>query len=228
MSGIKSISTNSIERAVEETRRDIAEFNLGDGSESNVKTAAGSARYGVDGDLYTPGQNTNSVVEHSTTFAESNTYPDTLIGANTFIGPMASDGRNGTQISSGDGVYQKSSGTFASILVYGKSISTDGSTGVYVWILNVTWPAGTFSAGTHTITLSDGTKTVSKSATSHITTEPISLHLVHVDVEDTETGGKTITPTISPAPTTSNGRVHFAVAKISNLDSNTISSFVLP
>lgn len=223
MSGFRSISTNSIERAVEETRRDIAEFNLGDGSESNVKTAAGSARYGVDGDLYTPGQNTNSVVEHSTTFAESNTYPDIIIGANTFIGPAVSDGRNGTVPGNSNTVFQKSSGTFASILAYLRDIDTDGSTGVYLWILNVTWPAGTFSAGTHTITLSDGTKTVTKSAVSHVTTEPISLHIAYVDVEPTETGGKTITPTISPTPTTSSGRVHFAVAKISDLDSNSIT-----
>lgn len=221
MSGIRSISTNAIERATEETRRDIAEFNLGDGPESNVKTAAGSARYGVDGDLYTPGQNTNSVVEHSTTLIESNTYPDIVIGANTFLGPAVTDSRNGTQYTSG-AVYQRSSGTPASILVYDKAVTTDGSKGVYLWILNMTWPAGTFSTGTHTISLTDGTKTVSKSAVSHTTSEPISLHIVYTDVETTETAGKTITPTITPAPTTSSGRLHFAVLKISDLDSNSI------
>lgn len=216
MKVVPNILVNSVEWQTEETRRDIAEFSLSNSNEKNTKSKNGAMRYGIHGDLFTAGISYADVDHAGVTslgVAETNTYPSVISSGTYHIGPAVSvRGSTTGAVSIGDNEF------------YVKNWR-ENNDGVWLWNLNVTWPAGTFAAGTHTISLTDGTKTVSKSATSHDTTEPISLSLSHINVKSS-TSTTTVTPTITPTPTTSSAAVHFSLMRISGLDSNSIGTVV--
>lgn len=215
MKVIPNLRVNSIEWQTEVARRDISQFSLSDGKEKNTKSKNGAMRYGIHGDLFTAGNNYADVDHAGVTsvgVAETNTYPSVISSGTYLIGPAVSVRTSST------GAVTDTAGDFY------VSNWRESNTGVYIWNLNITWPAGTFSTGTHTISITNGTKTVSQSAVSHDTTEPISLSLCHVNVNTT--GAATVTPTITPLPTSSTAAVHFSVARISGLDSNAFTAYV--